>query len=179
LLCADLRTPILVARLRRATGCCSSNGAFHIWRILHFLLLGVSYGYAVVARKCKIRSNLKEGNDVASLPAVLIFRRLNGIFDGNGHCHGWITAKSLFARLGALSLSGRKGVYRLNYKSLPQHFLYFLPLPHGHGSLRPILPGTAFLPVSLGASTVSSEPAFSSPPCSAVPTGEILLFGGS
>ena len=22
---------------------------------------------------------------------------------------------------------------------LPQHFLYFLPLPHGHGSLRPIL----------------------------------------
>ncbi len=23
--------------------------------------------------------------------------------------------------------------------SAPQHFLYFLPLPHGHGSLRPTL----------------------------------------
>ena len=25
------------------------------------------------------------------------------------------------------------------FNHLPQHFLYFLPLPHGHGSLRPIL----------------------------------------
>src|ERR1700683_95897 len=24
-----------------------------------------------------------------------------------------------------------------NYPLAPQHFLYFLPLPHGHGSLRP------------------------------------------
>jgi hypothetical protein len=26
-----------------------------------------------------------------------------------------------------------------NYLFLPQQFLYFLPLPHGHGSLRPTL----------------------------------------
>jgi len=28
---------------------------------------------------------------------------------------------------------------RANYATRPQQFLYFLPLPHGQGSLRPIL----------------------------------------
>src|SRR3972149_85339 len=28
---------------------------------------------------------------------------------------------------------------RTVYVFVPQHFLYFLPLPHGHGSLRPTL----------------------------------------
>jgi len=29
--------------------------------------------------------------------------------------------------------------YSVTFLFMPQHFLYFLPLPQGHGSLRPIL----------------------------------------
>ena len=32
-----------------------------------------------------------------------------------------------------------KSAFASRYLPAPQHFLYFLPLPHGHGSLRPIL----------------------------------------
>ena len=47
----------------------------------------------------------------------------------------------------------KNGVFEKLYKNpnnriyfLPQHCLYFLPLPHGHGSLRPILCGFTTVP---------------------------------
>lgn len=41
------------------------------------------------------------------------------------------------------------------YSSLPQHFLYFLPLPQGHGSFLPIF--LPFLTVLLAVSVPSDE----------------------
>ena len=38
----------------------------------------------------------------------------------------------------SLLVSGHGGVCRADRAQLaPQHFLYFFPLPHGHGSFRP------------------------------------------
>jgi hypothetical protein len=40
----------------------------------------------------------------------------------------------------------------------PQHFLYFLPLPHGHGSLRPTFgSGRTYVRESLADSGASSD----------------------
>src|SRR5207245_11790075 len=46
------------------------------------------------------------------------------------------SAQSQFNRVDRQGRLGRPG--RLDYSSLPWHFLYFFPLPHQHGSLRPI-----------------------------------------
>jgi len=54
----------------------------------------------IVARKLKLRSNLEAFGTIGVF-AVRDFGRLNGIFDGN--CHGSMTTKSLFTRLGALA----------------------------------------------------------------------------
>ena len=43
--------------------------------------------------------------------------------------------------VGILSYLPLTGDSQRNYRFLPQHFLYFLPLPQGQGSLRPILGG--------------------------------------
>src|SRR5207245_2633461 len=46
------------------------------------------------------------------------------------------SSQSKFNRVDRQGRLGRPG--RLDYSSLPWHFLYFFPLPHQHGSLRPI-----------------------------------------
>ena len=50
------------------------------------------------------------------------------------------TAWAIWARRGTLAPMPRPGA-RACYAA--QHFLYFLPLPQGHGSLRPILGSTS------------------------------------
>lgn len=51
-------------------------------------------------------------------------------------------------------------MYLSVYRDLPQHFLYFIPLPDGHGSFRPTFPLFAFLITSVFILKLSPNDAF-------------------
>ena len=54
---------------------------------------------------------------------------LTGILGSHGELRYWLNIPQIFIELLAF--------FGIGY--CKQHFLYFLPLPHGHGSLRPTL----------------------------------------
>src|SRR4029077_10197190 len=58
----------------------------------------------------------------------------------------------------------------------PWHFLYFRPLPHGHGSFRPTLGASRTIGLTTRAPASPSPPLACSPPAVAVAAASSLLF---